>query len=369
MVPIGQPLDTLDTPALVLDLDALEHNLARMAGIARNAGMLLRPQAKTHKCAEIARRQVALGAVGVCCQKLSEAEAMVQGGVSDVLVTYPIVGAYKANRLAALARHARVSAIADHPDQVAALGRAAREHGVTLTLLVDVYPGGMRGGVDPGAPAVTLAQLIAATPGLTFGGLQAYNGSAQHVRDHDQRRQAFERYTAAVRDTRDQLLSAGLRCASITGSGTGTYAWEAHSGVFTELQPGSYVFMDADYVLNQEHGAGSGNGFRHSLFVLTAVVHSARPGYVLVDAGVKALNTDPARAWVWGQPELVYTPTGDEQGRIDVPGGLAAPALGQQLLLVPGHCDPTVNLHAEIVAIRDSRIEAVWPVTARGAMT
>lgn len=368
MALIDQPVDTLDTPTLILDLDALEHNLTRMADSARKAGVQLRPHAKAHKSAEIARLQIALGAVGVCCQKLSEAEAMVQAGVDDVLVTYPIVGPHKMNRLAGLARHATVAAIADNPDQVAAFGRVAREHGVTLTLLVDVYPGGMRGGVDPGVPALRLSQLIAGTPGLAFGGLQAYNGAAQHVRDYGQRRQAFESYADAIRDTRDRILNAGLPCASITGSGTGTFAWEAQSGVFTELQPGSYVFMDADYALNQERDADV-DGFRHSLFVLTTVVHSARAGFVLVDAGVKALNTDPAQAWVWGQPDLLYTPTGDEQGRIDVPRGRALPALGQQLLLVPGHCDPTVNLHDEMVAVRASRVQAVWPVTARGAMT
>ena len=383
----SRSIDAIDTPALVLDLDSLDRNLTRMSAIAANAGVRLRPHAKAHKCAEIARRQMELGAVGICCQKLSEAEAMIAAGARNVMVTYPIVGGLKLERLAALAKRARISVIADSLEIVAGYADAAQRHRITLPVLVDVYPGGPRGGVEPGAAVVALAREIASTAGLEFAGLHAYNGAAQHVRDPCQRRATYSPYADAVRATRHALQSAGLQCATISGAGTGTYAWEAESCVFTEIQPGSYVFMDADYALNRNE-SNEPRDFEHSLFVLTTVVHASRPGYVLVDAGVKAVNCDPAPAWVWGRPALTYTPTGDEQGRIEIPNGEPQPMLGDRLLLVPGHCDPTVNLHDEFVCIRSDsttgsrpRIEsgaglspgrqviAIWPVTARGAIT
>ena len=180
---IGMAVEAVDTPALLLDIDILDRNLKQMADTADQAGVRLRPHAKSHKCPNIALKQMALGAVGVCCQKVSEAEAMVEGGIRNVLVTYEIVGEPKVLRLASLARHAQVSVITDHLDQVMAYSRAASELGVTLSVMVDVYVGGPRTGVEPGGQILDLAQQIAVAPGLKFGGLQAYNGAAQHIRD------------------------------------------------------------------------------------------------------------------------------------------------------------------------------------------
>jgi D-serine deaminase-like pyridoxal phosphate-dependent protein len=365
---VGDAVAAIDTPALLLDLDAFEHNLRHMAAFAARSGVALRPHAKSHKCAVITERQVALGAAGICCQKVSEAESLIDAARGDVLVTYPILGAAKTERLARLARRGRVSVMADHPDQVAGYGAAARKAGVTLTVLLDIYPGGPRTGVDPGDSAMTLARIIAGTAGLRFGGLQAYNAAAQHIGEPIERRRVFDSFARYVADTSERLRIAGLPCATITGCGTGTYEWETESGLFTEIQPGSYIFMDAEYAQNRPE-AGRPSALRHSLFVLTAVVSNARPGVLLVDAGVKALNNDPAAAWVWGHPELRYRPSGDEQGWIGLPAGSDPPAPGSRLLLVPGHCDPTVNLHDWIVATRGGRVEALWPVTARGAFT
>ena len=365
---IGMPAEAVDTPALLLDLDALDRNLRRMADAAGDAGVRLRPHAKSHKCPMIAAKQMALGAVGVCCQKVSEAEAMIEGGVPDVLVTYEVVGAPKVRRLAALARHARVSVIADHPDQVAAYSRAAGELGATIAVMVDVYVGGPRTGVAPGRPALDLARRIAKAPGLRFGGLQAYNGAAQHIREFAERRAAYADYAAKVSETKQLLDDDGLACETISGSGTGTYMWEAESGVFTELQPGSYIFMDADYAPNLDEDGRPWQGFEHSLFILSTVINCRARDYAIVDAGTKAANIDTAMPLVCGHPGITYVATGDEHGKLEISHDAAPLSLGEKLRLIPGHCDPTVNLYDWIVCIRDATVEAVWPVAGRGAV-
>ena len=364
----GMPAEAVDTPSLVLDLDILDRNLKRMAETAERGGVCLRPHAKAHKCPMIARRQMALGAVGVCCQKVSEAEAMVEGGVPDVLVTYEVVGEPKVRRLAALARHARVAVIADHPDQVAAYSRAARDVGVTLSVLVDIYAGGPRTGVESGKPALELALRIAESPGLRFGGLQAYNGAAQHVRDHVERRAVYAAYAGKVAETRQLFEGVGLVCETISGGGTGTCAWEAESGIFTELQPGSYVFMDADYAPNLDEGGRPWQGFEHSLFILTAVMSCGSRDYALVDAGTKAANVDIAMPLVFARSGITYTRASDEHGVLELTPEATPLRLGQKLRLIPGHCDPTVNLHDWIVCVRTDTVEAVWPVSGRGAV-
>ena len=258
---IGMAVEAVDTPALLLDIDILDRNLKQMADAADQAGVRLRPHAKSHKCPNIALKQMALGAVGVCCQKVSEAEAMVEGGIRNVLVTYEIVGEPKVLRLASLARHAQVSVITDHLDQVMAYSRAASELGVTLSVMVDVYVGGPRTGVEPGGQILDLAQQIAVAPGLKFGGLQAYNGAAQHIRDCTERRTAYAVYADKVNKTKELLEDNGISCETISGAGTGTYMWEAGSGIFTELQPGSYIFMDADYATNLDEDGRLWQGF------------------------------------------------------------------------------------------------------------
>ena len=232
----------------------------------------------------------------------------------DVLVTYEVVGEPKVRRLAALARHARVAAIADHPDQVAAYSRAAGEFGVTLSVMVDIYGGGPRTGVEVGKPVLDLAIRIAGSPSLRFGGLQAYNGAAQHVRDHAERRAAYAAYAGKVRETRQLLEDAGLVCETISGGGTGTCAWEAESGIFTELQPGSYIFMDADYAPNLDEEGRPWHGFEHSLFILTAVMSCRSREYALVDAGTKAANVDIAMPLVCERAGTTYTKASDEHG-------------------------------------------------------
>ncbi len=220
------PLDEVDTPALIVDLDAFERNLRRLPERVAGTGVKMRPHAKTHKCPVIALKQMELGAVGVCCQKVGEAEAMVYGGVKDVLVTNEIVGRQKLQRLTALAHMARIGVCTDDAGQVGALDAAARDAGITLPVYVEVNMGGNRCGVEPGAPALALAQRIAGAPHLSFGGLQAYHGSAQHLRGWEERRQAIARRADKAGRTRDVLARHGIDCPTITGAGTGTFEFE-----------------------------------------------------------------------------------------------------------------------------------------------
>src|SRR5947199_7182414 len=258
---IGMSLEEVDTPALIVDLDAFERNLRRLADRVQGAGVRLRPHAKTHKCPVIALKQIELGAVGVCCQKVSEAEAMVYGGVRDVLVTNEVVGRQKLRRLMGLAPTARIGVCADDPAQVADLEEAAREAGVTLPVHVEINMGGNRCGVEPGEPALALARKISDASHLSFAGLQAYHGSAQHLRTWEERQKAIAGAIEKAAMTRDVLAANGIRCDNITGAGTGTFEFEAASGVYTELQCGSYIFMDADYGRNLDRDGAPIRGF------------------------------------------------------------------------------------------------------------
>jgi D-serine deaminase-like pyridoxal phosphate-dependent protein len=361
----GDPLASVDTPALVLDLDAFERNLQRMAGALAGRNVRLRPHSKSHKCPEIARRQVALGAVGVCCQKVSEAAVFVHAGIADVLVTNQVVGESKIRHLMDLARLARIGVLVDHPLQVQALAAAARAQQVALDVYVEVNVGANRCGVAPGEPAAQLAQQIAANAPLRFAGLQCYHGPAQHLRTREARADAIASATEAARASIRAIEAGGLRVERVTGAGTGSFVHELASGVFNELQAGSYVFMDRDYGDNQ---LGAGDvAFEHALFVRAAVMSRPTADRAIVDAGLKASSVDSGMPTVWQRPALRYVKAADEHGVIATSdrGDLS---LGDTVLLVPGHCDPTVNLYDELICYRGDTVQAVWPIAARGAL-
>ena len=361
----GQQEHEVDTPALLLDLDAFEHNLDRMAALLAPTGARLRAHAKTHKSPVIAHQQIRRGAVGQCVQKVGEAEVLAWGGVADILVSNQVVGDAKLARLAALARIARIAVCADDPGNVARIAAAAEAAGVRLRVLVEIDAGMGRCGVQPGPPAVALAQQIAACPHLEFGGLQAYQGSAQHFRSLEQRGAAVGAAVEGVRRTVEQLRQQGLDCAVIGGGGTGTFELEAASGLYTEIQAGSYCFMDADYARN---GGGQSAGFRHALFVLSTVMSAARPGLAVLDAGHKAVAVDSGMPLVWGREGVRYTGASDEHGKLEWDPVHAGPVLGEKLRLVPGHCDPTVDRFDWYVGVRGGRVECLWPIAARGAV-
>ena len=365
---IGMPLDEVDTPALLVDLDVFERNLARLPQRIAASDVRLRPHAKTHKCPVIALQQVAHGAIGVCVQKVGEAEAMVYGGVQDVLVTNEIVGRQKLRRLMALAHVARVGVCADDPGQVEALDAAAAEAGVMMPVYVEVNMGGNRCGVEPGEPALALARQVADKPHLSFAGLQAYHGSAQHLRGWEERRAAIAQATDKAGETRDLLERHGISCPVVTGAGTGTFEFESTSGVYTELQCGSYIFMDADYGRNLDPDGAPTTAFEPSLFVWATVMSRPTGERAIVDAGLKALAFDSGPPLVWDEPAATYERASDEHGRLAVTAATNRLRIGDKIRLVPGHCDPTVNLYDWYVGIRGNRVEALWPITARGAV-
>jgi D-serine deaminase-like pyridoxal phosphate-dependent protein len=366
----GELLAAVDTPSLVVDLDLFERNLGVMAEAVEGGGkgLRLRPHAKSHKCPEIAKRQIARGAVGVCCQKVGEAEAFVAAGIGDVLVTNEIVGDSKLARLAVLARSASIGVLVDDPGNVAALAAATAHAGSSIEVMVEIDVGAHRCGIAPGAAALALVRAVVAQTerGLRFGGLQAYQGAAQHLRRPAERRAAIAQAIEFARDTKALIERAGIACPTVTGAGTGTFLLERDSGVYTELQPGSYVFMDADYGRN-ELGGGE-PVFAQSLYLWTTVMSAPASDRAIVDAGLKAFSVDSGLPLVADRAELECIRASDEHGVLKVPPGAKAVRVGDKLRLIPGHCDPTVNLHDWIVGVRKGRVECVWPVSARGAL-
>jgi len=364
---IGAMVDEIDTPALLVDLDALDRNIGRMAAFCRTAGVALRPHAKTHKCPTIAQRQVAAGAVGQCCQKVGEAEALVRGGIRDVLVSNEIVGTRKLRRLAALAAEAKIALCFDDAAQVAAASRIATEFGVELDGLVEIEVGMQRCGIAAGQPASDLARRIADAPGLRFRGLQAYHGAAQHLSALAERKRAIADAANAVRATLAALDRDGLGCAVVSGAGTGTFALEGTSGLWTELQAGSYVFMDTEYARIEGRDGRPYAEFEHSLFVLASVMSVPAADRAIVDAGLKSYSGEKGPPWVHGRPGVEVVGVSDEHGKLALGPDAAPLKLGDKVMLIPGHCDPTVNLHDWYVGVRRGRVEALWPITARGA--
>jgi len=359
---VGQRVDEVDTPALVLELDAFERNLRTLADSVKGRPLRVRPHAKTHKCPEIAKLQIAHGAVGMCCQKVAEAEALVDGGIDDVLVSNEVVGAPKIARLAELSKRAHVGVCVDHPDNLAALEAS----GARLDVYIELEVGMRRCGIAPGEPAVQLARAISRSRHLSFAGLQAYHGRAQHMRTMEQRHAAIESAAQHVFEMKRLLEKAGIPCPIVTGAGSGTYMFEAEAGAWDEIQPGSYIFMDVDYAKNE--WAAPLPRFEHALFVLATVMSRPAPDRAIVDAGLKASSVDSGLPLVWRREGLTYRGASDEHGSIELAAGAQAPALGEKLFLVPGHCDPTVNLYDWYVGVRNNRVEAVWPITARGAL-
>jgi len=352
------------TPALVVDLDALDRNIATMAAFAKKAGVALRPHAKTHKSVEIARRQIAAGAVGVCCAKLGEAEALAAGGIDNILITSPVVGTLGVERLAALAaRSPGLMAAVDHPIAVEALAAT----GVPLTLVVDIDPGIHRTGVADPEAALALARQIAEAPNLTFAGVQFYCGMQQHIEDFATRRAAIEERTAYLSGIVRKLSEAGLTPGIVSGGGTGTHRIDAALGAFTEFQVGSYVFMDRQYN-DCDLTGDSAAPFETSLMVDARVISASHPFMVTVDAGFKAFATDGGAPTILrgAADGATYHFMGDEQGCVIPPIGVTPPALGEIVTFAAPHCDPTVNLYDSYHLVRGDTLEAIWPIEARG---
>ena len=378
---IGLRVDQIDTPALVVDLDAMERNIARMADFARKHQVLWRPHAKMHKSAEIALLLQRAGAVGACVQKTAEAEALAAGGVRDITITNQVIAHPKLLRVARLAARlqaqgGRLALAVDSAEGIQRLAEAMAQAApqARIDVLVEIDVGQGRCGVPPGAPALALAQAVARLTQLRFAGLHAYHGRAQHLRSAAERREAIAAAVQAARHTRDLITATGLPVPLVTGSGTGTLVHEAASGVYGELQAGSFLFMDTDYARNEREPAQP--VFEQSLFVKTQVI-SACGSHAVCDAGHKSHAIDSGLPTVALLPPgrgLRYANGGDEHGVLYADGPQARlPALGQMLWLVPGHCDPTVNLHNFLIGVRGGLaagvVERIIRVDARGALT
>lgn len=362
----GRAKADVPTPALLVDLDRFERNLQTMAEHCRRAGIAYRPHAKTHKCPEIARRQIAGGARGVCVATVPEAEGMVAAGVRGVLLTSPIVDRGKVARLAALAGRGEVMASLGHAREVEFLGAAAQAARVTVPVLVDLDVGDRRTGILPGEPALELGRLVERTPGLALRGLQAYCGMASHTVGFERRTQVSRQAMELAVATRDLFTRNGLEAGILSGGSTGTYNIDSGIRGVTELQVGSYVFMDVDYRRIGGRGGDVYDDFQPSLTVLTTVVSATHADRVSVDAGTKALDTTvSSRPQARDLPGLSYRPGGDEFGIVTAEAGGILPRIGDRLEFIVPHCDPTTNLHDRIYAVRNDRVEAVWPLIAR----
>ena len=362
---IGASKEQVDTPALLVDLDVLDRNIARMAALVANTGIALRPHVKTHKSPLIAHSQMAAGAVGVCCAKVSEAEVMVAGGIPDVLVTTPVVAPEKIRRLMSLARQATVGVVADDLRNVRLLSEAAKKEKVTLHLLVEINVGQNRCGLAPGPAGADLADEIARLPGLQLRGFQGYHGSLQQVVDLDRRAAEIRRALDLLRGSAQVARSRGHAIDVLTGGGTGSSATDIGYHGLTELQPGSYVFMDCNYSRIHWGPDGTLVPFGNAISILTSVVSCSSADRIIVDAGWKSASCDSGMPALKAIDGAAFAFAGDEHGKLSVPEGTRI-AAGDKLELLPSHCDTTVNLYDHYVCVRNGKVEALWPVAARG---
>ncbi|MEX1153296.1 DSD1 family PLP-dependent enzyme [Parvibaculum sp.] len=366
---IGKPGSRarLATPALVLDLDAFERNVALMAENCKAGGLDLRPHAKTHKSVTVAKAQIAAGALGVCCAKLGEAEAMAAGGIDGILITSPVVTAQGIERLTALnAKIPDLMVVVDNPVNVRALAAAAAEAGHPLKILIDLDVGLHRTGIRPGEDALALAELVDAADKLELKGLQAYAGHLMHIHDFVERREKSLAAMQVLGDMRDTLKAKGLPCDIVSGGGTGTYNIDPEASVLTELQGGSYIFMDKQYN-DVALGNGASFPFETSLSVQMTVVSANTKNLATTDAGFKSFSTDAdPPVLLSGAPEGAgYFFFGDEQGGILLPDG-AKLEIGSTLTAMTPHCDPTVNLYDAYHVVRGDTLVDIWPIEARG---
>ncbi|MGB2205645.1 MAG: 3-hydroxy-D-aspartate aldolase BhcC [Candidatus Puniceispirillaceae bacterium] len=365
---VGMDEADIQTPCLVLDLDALERNIIKMGQFAKDKNMRHRVHGKMHKSVDVALLQEKLGgSCGVCCQKVSEAEAFVRGGIVDVLVSNQVRDPAKIDRLARLPKlGARAICCIDDLANIADLSAAALKHRTEIECLVEIDCGAGRCGVQSTEDVVVIATAVDAAEGLKFAGLQAYQGAMQHLDDYQERKAKIAIAIAMVADAIEALKSVGLECDIVGGGGTGSYYFEGESGVYNELQCGSYAFMDADYgrILDRDGKRIDQGEWQNALFLLTSVMSHAKADKAICDAGLKVQSVDSGLPVIFGRTDVKYIKCTDEHGVIADPDGVLK--VGDKLKLVPGHCDPTCNVHDWYVGVRNGKVEALWPITARG---
>ncbi|WP_299904295.1 3-hydroxy-D-aspartate aldolase BhcC [uncultured Paracoccus sp.] len=364
----GMDEKDIQTPCLILDLDALERNIKKMGDYAKAHGMRHRSHGKMHKSVDVQKLQEKLGgAVGVCCQKVSEAEVFARGGIKDILVSNQVRDAQKIDRLARLPKFgSKIIVCVDDLANVADLSAAAQKHGTELGVFVEIDCGAGRCGVKTAEAVVEIAQAVEAAPNLTFVGIQAYQGAMQHMDSYADRKAKLDAAIAQVAEAVDALKAVGITPELVSGGGTGSYYFESASGVYNELQCGSYAFMDADYGrILDENGQRIDRGeWENSLFILTSVMSHAKADKAICDAGLKAQSVDSGLPVIYGRNDVKYIKCSDEHGVIEDANGVLK--VNDKLRLVPGHCDPTCNVHDWYVGVRNGKVETLWPVSARG---
>ena len=365
---IGMDEADIQTPCLVVDLDAMERNIKKMGNFAKEMGVRHRSHGKMHKSVDVQKIQQELGgACGVCCQKVSEAEAFARGGIKDVLVSNQVRDPAKIDRLARIPLlGARALCCVDDIANVADLSAGAKKHGTEIECLVEIDCGAGRCGVTTTEAVVEIAKAIDAADNLKFSGIQAYQGAMQHMDSYDERKAKIDIAVAMVKDAVDTLKAEGLECDIVGGGGTGSYYFEGNSGVYNELQCGSYAFMDADYgrILDKDGNRIDQGEWENALFILTSVMSHAKADKAICDAGLKAQSVDSGLPFIFGRKDVEYVKCSDEHGVIADPDGVLK--VNDKLKLVPGHCDPTCNVHDWYVGVRNGKVETLWPVTARG---
>lgn len=367
---VGEPgsRTRLETPAAVLDLDLFEHNITLMAETCRKAGLNLRPHAKSHKCAEITRQQMAAGALGNCCAKPGELLALFEGGVRDLLLSAPIASLAKIDALArAAAAGGHIGVVVDRAELAIAYAQAAQHYGTTFDVLVDLDVGLGRSGVATPAEAVELARLVAGLDGLRYRGVQAYQGRVQHIDDFAARRAANQEMGRLLASMIEALREAGFAPEIVSGGGTGSHLLDGEDGLLTEIQAGSYVFMDEAYDSVDMHGRG-GPEFKPALRIAVTVIGHSSLGFAITDGGSKsfALDGPPPRVFLNGELVGRIEWCGDEFGRILPHPGFDMLSIGTVVECTVPHCDPTINLHDFLHVARGSRLVDFWPVEARG---
>jgi D-serine deaminase-like pyridoxal phosphate-dependent protein len=357
----------LDTPALCLDLDRFDQNIAAMQSALARSGLASRPHAKTHKCAEIARRQLATGSIGICCAKISEAEALAARGIDRILMTTANPSPSKIRRAMAMAKaHKQFVQAVDEEQNARDLSAAAKAAGVVADVVIDVAVG-TRTGIPAGPGALALAQLVDTLPNLRLRGMLSYDGGVQHARGFEARKARALKAIAANAETFAAMKTSGLDTSIFSGGGTGTYNIMHLVPGFTDVQVGSYIFMDMQYLAIGSERGDVFDDFQPSLTVTTTILNNRFPGRLTTDAGAKALTLNTPRAGVVHEPGMDYDAGSDEFGSIQ----LKTPPtrdykIGDKLEVIVPHCDPAVNEFDQLYAIRKDRVEAVWPITARG---
>jgi 3-hydroxy-D-aspartate aldolase len=360
----------LPTPSLMLDLDAFEANVAHMASHSKRAGLNLRPHAKTHKCSEIAKRQLKAGALGVCVATIREGEAMAAAGIGGLLLTSELVGPNKINRLIRLTKKQpdTMSAV-DHPSHAEQLNEAAGAAGVKLNIMVDIDPVGRRTGIEPGAKAVALAEIIDGLPNLNLRGVHGYSGASSHVKGFENRKAHSEKYMTPVIESFMAMKKKGMPAEIMSGTSTGTYNIDSELEGMTELQVGSYAVMDVDYSVIGGKGSSDNtySDFTPALLVLATVISKNYDDIATVDAGLKAFATDRDFGPRVASPAgLEYAFRGDEHGALTLAGSSREIKLGDKIELIVPHCDPNANLYDRVYCTRGDQVQQVWKIDARG---